>query len=135
MFDRIRRKLAIRGYAVRLPALLRHDYGRASTGAPYTAAQVQRTIERYGLSRTYLPYAVAMFADKNGFAAYQVQFEVQFGGDEKYVEVLAQIASAVGHSGSNMNFAGHEGFGTGGADHFGGGHDSGGGHGSGDAVH
>jgi hypothetical protein len=97
---------AIRRYAAELPKLLQNDYGRASSSAPYTAAQVRQTVERNGLSRKYLVYAIAMFADQGGFAEHQSLF----GDTHDYLEIRGEIADIVGYSGGNVNYASHDGF-------------------------
>jgi hypothetical protein len=122
MFARIRKKLAIRQYMIRLPALLQHEYGRASAHRPYTAEQVRRTIERHGLNRAFMAFAIAMFADEAGFLAHQARF----GGREHYADISAELASAIGYAGSDINYSSHDTSGFGGGEHFGGGgHDGG----------
>jgi hypothetical protein len=87
MFNTLRKRFALRQYATKLPGLLRHEYGRASPMAPYTSAQVQRTIERHGLNRTYIAYAVAMFSGAQGFEEYAAVS----GCKHRYVELRADI--------------------------------------------
>ena len=61
------RRRAIRSYALRLPALLKRDYGAARS---YTPAQVRGTIARSGLNDHYSCYALSMFSDRSEFDAY-----------------------------------------------------------------
>lgn len=65
--SRLRQRHAIRSYARDLPSLLRCDYG---AGRWFSAQQVIRTVERAGLSREHLPYALLMFSDPAEFARY-----------------------------------------------------------------
>ena len=127
MFERIIKRRAIRRYLARLPGLLQSDYGLASTGVPYTPAQVQKTVERNGLSRAYMSYAIALFADQSGFEA----FQAQLGFREKYAAVRSEIAAA--YFNGNVDFTFHDVCGPGGMEHCGGGGHDGGGHHSGTA--
>lgn len=69
LFAKWRKRRALKSYVLKLPALLRKDYGGVG---PYTEGQVRKTIERYGLNRKYMIYACAIFVGKERFvAAYQ----------------------------------------------------------------
>ncbi len=53
-------------YLARLPALLAQDYGGLG---PYTPAQVERALTRYGIAGgEYSGYALAMFCDRDDVA-------------------------------------------------------------------
>jgi hypothetical protein len=65
-FARRGRRKAIGLYLTRLPALLARDYGGRG---PYTPAQVERAIGRYGLvDGEFSAYALAIFCDPDDVA-------------------------------------------------------------------
>jgi hypothetical protein len=128
MLQRIIKRRAIHRYLTLLPGLLQRDYGRASLGAPYTPAQVQKTIERNGLSRAYLTYAIAVFAEQSGFDAFQAQAGVR----ESYAAVRSEIAAT--YFNGNLNFSVYDVCGHGSMDNCAGSaHEGGGGHHGGSA--
>lgn len=53
------KKRAIRNYLLKLPVLLKADYGLFET---YTAKQVASSVRRHKLSSNYQLYAIAMFS-------------------------------------------------------------------------
>jgi hypothetical protein len=65
--------------------MLRADYGFSRA---YTPRQIQATIERNGLNRTHLAYAVAMFSDPAGFA----QFHESTGERYNYEAMRVDVA-------------------------------------------
>jgi len=65
--QKLRLRRIIRSYARDLPHLLQRDYG---AGRWFSGQQVTRAVERSGLSRKHLPYALLMFSDPADFARY-----------------------------------------------------------------
>jgi hypothetical protein len=87
LWERFRARRAIKAYARRLPRLLHKDYGGSDA---YTPAQVQRTIERYGLDRRHYSYAFAMFCNRENFDEFRTQFSPSVGYDEIREEIAFQ---------------------------------------------
>jgi hypothetical protein len=91
----LRKRGAIRGYARKLPRMLRTDYGFSHS---YTPQQVRATIERYGLNHDHSVYALAMFSGPEGFA----QFHESTG--ERYNYEAMRDAVALYYFNGNTNF-------------------------------
>jgi uncharacterized membrane protein YgcG len=81
----IQRNRAIKSYIKKLPSLLAMDYGNSKT---YTPKQVQRTIERSGLSVTDACYGIAMFSTREAFD----QYHQEMGENCDYDAMRSEIA-------------------------------------------
>jgi hypothetical protein len=63
MFERLKRRRALRQYFTQLPVLLRRDYGLATVNNPIRLRKLRRRLsETDSVERT--SYAIAMFADQ-----------------------------------------------------------------------
>lgn len=87
MFLKWARRRAIRAYALKLPSLLRADYG--SLG-PYSVGQVTKTVERHGLNRRFLICACALFVERQHF---DVAFPHKI--DVSYEELTLGVADKI----------------------------------------
>lgn len=94
--ERLRRKRAIKAYIKELPGLLARDYGRSDR---YTPRQVQRTLERNRLSKTYAPFAVASFCGRDEFYLHREEFA---DGSADYDAMRQEIADR--HFAGNADF-------------------------------
>jgi hypothetical protein len=77
--------------------MLRLDYGFSQA---YTPDQIRATIERNGLNRDHLAYAVAMFSNPAGFAQFHEKAADQYRFDALRDELAAYYVDA------NANFDG-----------------------------
>jgi hypothetical protein len=126
---KLRKRWAIRGYARKLPRMLRQDYGFSRS---YTPLQINRTIERNRLNVEHASYAVAMFSDEESFARYQPGVDAP----REYEAMRTEIADT--YFEGNIDFTVRDitdTFGGGAHDGGGHGHDGGGGDSTGNGHH
>ncbi len=82
------RSRALRAYVDRLPHALLKDYGKYD-GLAWD--QISSAVERHGLSRRYLPYAVAMSASNMEFVRYRRAHHFKIDYDKLRIRIAARF--------------------------------------------
>ena len=121
----IKRKMAIKSYVNKLPALLVKDYGKSKK---YTPQQVKLTIERGGLSVADACFGIAMFSSKHDFNQYHEEIGESCDYDSMRCEIglshfnghsdfsVADISSVSSNFGGSIDAGGFSGGDGGGGD-------------------